>query len=217
MSEKERQWKGYYKYYLSESRRKGVNALQVLDEQWHDGRKTADVVLPYISRDSVVLEIACGIGRVSRFIAPYCRHLYCTDILAEALKEAKKNLKNLSNVSFRKTSGYDLADFQSDSFDCVFSFTTFFHFDFELVVHYFREIKRVLRTGGIGILEFKRWIGREDVVQLLEKVENQGGIKVYEAELDKWRYVSKEMLEVLCDYYGLRVLDKDVTKFTFSK
>jgi ubiquinone/menaquinone biosynthesis C-methylase UbiE len=217
LMEKEEQWKGYYNYYLSEASRKGVNALQVLDEQWYDGRKTAQCVFPDISRESIVLEIACGIGRVSRFVAPRCRHLYCTDILEEALKEARQNLKDFPNVSFHKTNGYDLGEFRSEYFDCVYSFTTFFHFDFELVVHYFREIKRVLKRGGSGIIEFKRWIGKEDVVQLVEKIESRGGIKTYETDLDKWRYVSTEMLSLVCEYYDLRVIDEDTTKFTFRK
>lgn len=84
-------------------------------------------------------------------------------------------------------------------------------------MNYFREIKRVLKRGGIGIKEFKRWIKTEDIWQLLNKIEKQGGIERYEIELDKWRYVSKEMLKVLCDYYDLKVIDDDVTKFTFKK
>jgi len=76
MTSKEQQWKNYYDYYLAEAKLQGVSALSVLDSQWHDGRSTAECVLPYISPDSLVLEIACGIGRVSRFVAPHCRYLH---------------------------------------------------------------------------------------------------------------------------------------------
>lgn len=217
MASKEEQWKGYYNYYLSEARRQGVNALNVLDEQWHDGHATAQSVLPYLSSTSVVLEIACGIGRVSRFVAPHCGALYCADILPEALVEAKKNLANNDNVYFHQLTGYDLAGFQSDYFDCAYSFTTFFHFDFELVIYYFREIQRVLKKDGVAIIEFKRWIGNDDIEQLLEKIDHQGGIKAYEAELDKWRYVSKEMLKIVCDYYQLKIINDDTTAYTFKK
>lgn len=216
--EKEKQWEGYYTYYFSEAARRGVNPLEVLDEQWFDGRRTAEVcVLPYISKESTVLEIACGIGRVSRFVAPHCKYLYCTDVLEEALSEVMKNLKHFKNVSFQKTNGYDLRGFKAEYFECVYSFTAFFHFDFELVANYFSEIKRVLKPGGIAVVEFKRWIGNRDVIELLDKIEHQGGIKKYEVELDKWRYVSKEMLEVLCAYYDLRVIYDDITKYTFRK
>ena len=54
-------------------------------------------------------------------------------------------------------------------------------------------------------------------MQLLSKIEEQGGIAEYEGKIDKWRYVSKEMLSILCDHYELKVIDDDVTKFTFKK
>jgi len=69
----------------------------------------------------------------------------------------------------------------------------------------------------VAIIEFKRWIGKEDLDQLLQKIEQQGGIKVYEAEVDKWRYVSNDMLKVVCDYFGLTIINDDLTKFTFQK
>ncbi len=211
------EWRGYYRYYLREARRQKVDALQVLDEQWEDGRRSAERVLPYVARDADVLEIACGIGRVSRFVTPHCGRLYCADILNEALAQARKNLKPLSNVSFHKTSGYDLAEFAAESFDCVYSFTTFIHFDFELVLRYLAEIKRVLKPSGVALIEFKRWCDRSEVEQLLEKIEDQGGIEIYEREIDKWRYVSKEMLGLACSYYGLQVIDEDTVKYTFKK
>lgn len=215
--EKEQEWQGYYSYYASEARRQKVSLLEILDQQWWDGRQTAAVVLPHISNTSEVLEIACGIGRVSRYVAPHCRRLHCADILDEALAEAKLQLREFHNVCFEKINGYDLNVYESDLFDCVYSFTTFFHFDFELVVRYFAEITRVLKSQGIGIIEFKQWKDKHDVIELLEKIEHQGGLKVYHAELDKWRYVSNEMLMILCDFYGLEVLVTDVTKFTFRK
>jgi len=215
--EKDEEWKGYYTYYFSQARIRNVSPLTLLDAWWYDGATTANIVLPYLNKSSDVLEIACGIGRVSRFIAPRCRHLHCSDILDEALATARTHLANFPNVSFDKLSGYNLAGYDSESFDCVYSFATFFHFDFELVVAYFPEIKRVLKRGGIAIIEFKQWNGKNDVVQLLNKIEQQGGLKVYQTELDKWRYVSKDMLRVLCDFYELPIVDDDVTNFTFRK
>lgn len=215
--DKQDEWQGYYSYYLAEARRNGVSPLDVLDQQWFDGRTTAQSVLPHISANAEVLEIACGIGRVSRFVAPHCRRLHCADILDEALTEARVQLGKFENVSFDKLNGYDLKIYNSEVFDCVYSFTAFFHFDFELVVSYFAEIKRVLKPGGIGIVEFKQWKDKNDVFQLLEKIEHQGGLKAYHVELDKWRYVSSETLKILCDFYGLDVLLPNVTQFTFRK
>jgi len=216
--EKEKQWQSYYTSYFDKASQRGVNPLEILNEEWFDGKKTAEkCVLPYVSKDSVVLEIACGIGRVSKFVAPECKYLFCADIIEEALEEAKNNLKQYSNISFEKINGYDLAGFNENYFDCVYSFTAFFHFDFELVVKYFSEIKRVLKPGGLAIIEFKRWRDKNDVIELLNKIDEQGGLESYEIELDKWRYVSREMLQILCDYYDLLIVDDNTTKFTFKK
>ena len=215
--DKENEWHGYYAYYRSEAKREGVAPVAVLDAQWADGRTTAELVRPYLSPDATVLEIACGLGRVSRFVAPHCGQLHCSDILEDALVEAQATLQTFDNVSFHKTNGYDLREFGDDAFDCVYSFTAFFHFDFDLVVHYFAEIRRVLKPGGVAILEFKRWKTEQDVSDLIEKIAAEGGIQRYESVRDKWRYVSPDMLAVLCEHYDLEVLVDDVTRYTTRK
>jgi ubiquinone/menaquinone biosynthesis C-methylase UbiE len=74
----------------------------VLNSEWYDGKKiTEESVLPYLKKDNIVLEIACGIGRVSKYVAPFCKHLICSDIIDQALAEAKTNLKDFNNVSFQ--------------------------------------------------------------------------------------------------------------------
>lgn len=217
MNPKEIQWKGYFTNYIERARKKNIDPLELIDIEWSDGFKTSQCLYPYINKDSTVLEIASGIGRVSRFIAPKCEELYCTDILEDALILLKKNLIKFDNVRYIKINGYDLHQFNENFFDCVFSFTTFFHFDFELVVNYFSEIHRVLKQNGTAIIAFKQWIDKNDLLQLLKKIEDQGGIRKYETELDKWRYISKDMLKIICDYYGFDIINDDVTAYTFSK
>jgi ubiquinone/menaquinone biosynthesis C-methylase UbiE len=210
-------WLGYYARPIAKARRTGVMPAAVLDEQWSDGRLPAERVLPHVSKDAIVLEIACGVGRVSRFVAPHCGHLHCTDILEEGLLEARTAMKHYDNVSFHRTNGYDLREFEDGTFDCVYSFTSFFHFDFELVVHYFAEIERVLKPRGVGMIEFKKLTTADELAQLRTKIERHGGIERYEAMLDKWRYVTREMLDVVCRHNGLAVIDDDVTRFTFRR
>jgi len=211
-------WNGYYHDYLIRACARGIEPAALLDEEWFDGKTTAHTcVLPHLNSESVVLEIASGIGRVGRFVASNCRKLVCTDILEEALCEAKNNLEQFDNIDFDVTNGYDLQKFSANQFDCVYSFTAFFHFDFELVVAYFAEIKRVLKPNGIAVIEFKRWKDKQDVQQLLEKIESRGGIRKYEADLDKWRYVSLELLALFCNHFNFEIVDGNLTRFTMRK
>jgi ubiquinone/menaquinone biosynthesis C-methylase UbiE len=211
------QWRHYYEHLIERARRDGVTTAEAIDAGWADPRRMADVVLPHLTPDAIVLEIACGVGRISRFMAPHCRRLYCADILPDALEEAKAALAQVTNVSFHQTNGYDLQEFESGMFDAVFSFTSFFHFDLELVVQYFGEIARVLKVGGVAIIEFKKLSEQHELDQLVTKIAIHGGIESYEAMLDKWRYVSLEMLALLCRRHGLEIINDDVTRFTFRK
>ena len=56
-----------------------------------------------------------------------------------------------------------------------------------------------------------------DQLVSLHPIEQVGGIRAYEAHLSKWRYVSADMLRILCRHYGLEIVDDDVTAFTVRK
>ena len=216
---KQTEWAGYYDHYRREADARGIGVPQLLDQWWADGRHSAEAcVWPWIDDSSIVLEIACGAGRVSRFVAPRCARLVCTDVIDQALEETARTLAELDertdHVTLQRIDGYGLDGLPDAGFDCVYSFTTFFHFDFELVLRYFAEIKRVLKPGGIAVLEFKQWRGLAEVEGLIGKIAEQGGIERYERERDKWRYVSLALLQPLCDYYGFEVLVEDLTYFT---
>ncbi len=86
-----------------------------------------------------------------------------------------------------------------------------------MVVAYFAEFKRVLKPNGIAVIEFKRWQDEQDVQQLLEKTESRGGIRKYEADLDKWRYVSLELLAFPCNHFGFEIVNENLTRFTMRK
>jgi len=216
--DKQAQWQGYFDGFWHWPERRGVDPRELLHKGGHEGkRETEEYVLPYISKDSDVLEIAAGLGRISRFVAPVCRQLTCTDILDESIQGLSQNLASCDNVRVEKTNGYDLAAFGDNSFDCVYSFSAFIHMDLELVVGYFGEIARVLRPGGVGILEFMEMRTQENFRQLVDKIELSHGLVRYEQRLDKWRYIALENLELLCCHNRLDIVDSRVNCFTFTK
>ncbi len=213
---KEDTWQGYFGPHIARAGERQVAPAELLDEEWADGHKHAMAVLRYATSDSDALEIACGVGRVSRHVANHCRNLACADIIPEALVETRRVVGDKPGVSYHKINGYDLAGFEDAAFDIVYSYGTFFHLDFEVVVNYLPEIKRVLRVGGIGFLEFKGFRETGELLLLLEKIK-QVGIASYEAGITKFRYVSPQMLSLACSHFDLKILDDDVTKFTFQR
>jgi len=101
-----------------------------------------------ISRQRV-LEIGCGLGRMSRHLASYFGEVLGTDVSGEMVRQARERLAFIPNLSFAETSGADFAALPSDHFDLVFSVYVFQHVPWkEVIASNIRDACRVLRPGG---------------------------------------------------------------------
>ncbi len=121
---------------------------------WQKGVEDFDVLMttldaPEIGPDDVVLDIGCGVGRLSRVAAERAGHVHALDVSAEMLSRAKENLAGIDNVSFHLGDGDSLGAIGDDQIDVVVSIVVFQHIpDPEITYGYVREIGRVLRPGG---------------------------------------------------------------------
>ncbi|MEA3470162.1 MAG: class I SAM-dependent methyltransferase [Thermodesulfobacteriota bacterium] len=95
-----------------------------------------------------VLEVGCGDGRVTAFLAEKTGGLVAIDPDGESIAEARENIKG---VDFRVGSGEAL-EFEDKSFDLVM---------FTMSLHHHRDCKKALR-------EAHRVLGREGQLILLE-------------------------------------------------
>jgi ubiquinone/menaquinone biosynthesis C-methylase UbiE len=116
-----------------------------------------DLALRYLRPDDNVLDIGCANGIHMRLLAGSCRHITGIDINEAMLDIAGTAMaeNGIANVSLEKRSATDLG-FADASFDLVYSFSTLLLIpDIERAL---REISRVLRPGGIAILDITgRW------------------------------------------------------------
>ncbi|MDX2031195.1 MAG: methyltransferase domain-containing protein [Blastocatellia bacterium] len=97
-----------------------------------------------------LLEIGCGIGRMTKHLAAIFGEVHSTDVSGEMIAKARARLQALSNVRFHETSGVDFAALPDDSFDAVFSAYVFQHVPGkEVIVSNIRDAFRVARPGGI--------------------------------------------------------------------
>ena len=102
------------------------------------------------STDLRLLEIGCGIGRMSRHLAPLFQEVTSIDVSGEMIRQARARLAEIPNLRFHETSGIDLALFPDESFDVVFCAYVFQHVpSAEAIEANLREAFRVLRPRGV--------------------------------------------------------------------
>lgn len=105
--------------------------------------------------DASVLEIGCGNGRMTRFIAQHFKKVYAVDISSRMIDLARQRLAGLGNIEFLITNGNKLP-VQNDSADLVFSYIVFQHFPTKTMVEEnLREIRRIQKNNGIAKIQFR--------------------------------------------------------------
>lgn len=118
-----------------------------------DGLVGADLSLLTDGRDPGelrLLEIGCGIGRMSRYLAETFGEVEALDVSGEMVSRARERLAGMQNLRFHESNGIDLALFDDESFDVVFCAYVFQHVPSDQVIDsYIREAFRVLRPRGI--------------------------------------------------------------------
>lgn len=119
----------------------------------------ANDIMPYMPRicggdrsplDLSILEIGCGVGRMTRMLARVFGKVSAVDISPEMIHRAQANLRGLDNVSLVLGDGETLSALGDSEYDFAFSFIVFQHIpSMEVITSYCREVNRVLKPGAL--------------------------------------------------------------------
>jgi SAM-dependent methyltransferase len=128
------------------------------DAFWRRGEEVVDLMLGMVEleprQDEVVLDIGCGVGRLTRSLAKRVRHVYGLDVSQEMLRLAEQHNRELANVEWVHGDGASLAGVGDASVDGCFSHVVFQHIpDPEITLAYVRDMGRVLRAGGWALFQ----------------------------------------------------------------
>ncbi len=100
--------------------------------------------------DMRVLEIGCGVGRVTRALARIFGRVEGVDVSGEMIARAREALADCPNVQVQQNNGVDLAMLGDAAFDFAFSCIVFQHIPSRVVIEsYVREVARVLKPGRL--------------------------------------------------------------------
>jgi SAM-dependent methyltransferase len=97
-----------------------------------------------------VLEIGCGIGRLTYALSKIFCSIDAVDVSSEMIAQARSALSSRSNIRFHVNNGMDLSIFADNSFDFALSYIVFQHIPRKAIVErYIRETFRVLRRNSL--------------------------------------------------------------------
>jgi 2-polyprenyl-3-methyl-5-hydroxy-6-metoxy-1,4-benzoquinol methylase len=104
--------------------------------------------------DATCLEIGCGVGRVTAWLARRCGKVLATDISASHLALAREHLaaENVGNVEFHRLTGIDTID-TLPPFDLFFSVIVLQHNPPPVIRTILERVFARLRPGGIAYFQ----------------------------------------------------------------
>jgi SAM-dependent methyltransferase len=124
---------------------------------WEMGREDLDRLLGAVhvklGPNDEVVEIGCGVGRLTRVIAERAGSVKALDVSSEMLAIARNENAALTNVEWIHGDGNSLGGIADGSADAVVSHVVFQHIpDPQITLGYIREVGRVLRPRGLAAL-----------------------------------------------------------------
>lgn len=131
------------------------------EEFFQNGRAEIDSLLRDLRtldlsvRFGRALDFGCGVGRLTQALARHFDQVVGVDISATMIEAAQRYDRFPDTVRYSVNTTGDLASFEDDSFDFVFTIKTLQHIPPQHALHYIREFMRVLRTDGVAVFQFR--------------------------------------------------------------
>jgi SAM-dependent methyltransferase len=124
-----------------------------LERFWADGAADLDRLLAIagvaVEPDHTVVEVGCGLGRMTRVLAERAQEVFALDVSSAMLRRARELNPQIENVRWMHGDGTSLAGIGDGAADACVSHVVFQHIpDPRTVLGYVREMGRVLRHGG---------------------------------------------------------------------
>lgn len=112
-------------------------------------------LIPTFNKDTDLLDLGCGLGRIAKWVAPHIEMYYGIDFSSGMIKQAIEYNKKVKNVCFLVNDGKTIP-FEDKKFDFVISELVFIHLDKEAQISYINEARRVLREDGTFLCQLPK-------------------------------------------------------------
>ncbi len=133
------------RYYVASFKGKGITEEEFI-ESGREDYKNLILNDELIEKNGIILEVGCGIGRMTQFMRYDFNKVIGIDISGEMIRQAKKRLRG---AEFIETDGLTIP-LPNNSIDFAFSYLVFQHFKTkEMLESNFNEVYRVLKQDRL--------------------------------------------------------------------
>jgi len=180
------------------------------DGDWSDYYDSAEtntawqwqIIEPYLRESpqpdlSIVLDFACGRGRIAERFADISGKLICADMSVDAIEACRRRFAGNSNVEC-VVNGNGSIPVPSGSVSFLYSWDAMVHFNCSEIEEYFVEFKRVLRKDGLALIHHSNYAALGSVARPWQKNPGSRG------------YVSAQDVRHITRKCGLRVVKQQV-------
>ncbi len=148
-----------YRYWMSDG-------VKNDEEMWSTGQRDFEILTNGISekklKESRVLDLGCGVGRILRTVASECQEAVGVDVSEEAIATAKTLLNDVSNARLVLGNGSQLDQISNAEIDIAISFAALGSMPAVVMAGYLIELSRVLRAGGT--IRLQVYLGKEQEI-----------------------------------------------------
>jgi SAM-dependent methyltransferase len=183
----------YVAIYDNEATRDPQRRAAAFDE---GGREDARRLAWFVDPSMRVVDLGCGVGRVIKPLAPFCSEIIGVDISETMLTEGRRYLDGIANARLLPTEGASLAGIADRSIDFLYSLLCLIHVDRRSAYQYLREIKRVLRSGRLALLQFHNILTEEGHAKFEAIVATDYPLEFYTEQELRW-FLRKAGLETV--------------------
>lgn len=165
---------------------------------------------PHLPNESacIGMEIGPGGGRFTRLLLDRCALLHAVEPSAAMGEHMQRRFPGERRLVLHHNDGLTLPDLEPGSLDFCVSIDVFVHFEPRRVYHHLRQLARLLREGGIGIIHHANTL-------------SEIGFRQFELDLDQnlvertrfgaFGVMCPELMAAYVNSVGLKVVRIDTT------